>query len=310
MNNVHDRFYSSDFGKNQSNICSLPRDVLGRIMTFLVLREITQFDTAVINKDYRVSFLETIGDQRVYLGEVKANFDSTIGYILRRGLFLLDLGNLRDPHCNLAEVPLTPLLWAIDNIPEVLFKGGDDMKLLDMLTSGDVENVDIDSKDNDGCTALMIASENGHVGAMELLISKGSDINTKADHGCGLTALMLASENGHINAIELLISKGSDINIMSNCGLTALMFASKNGHVNAMELLIFKGSDVHSKDNGGRTALMFASKNGHVDDIELLISKGYDVHAKDDEGSTALMYAIQNGHVDAMKLLISKGATT
>ena len=47
--NIYNTYYSSNVGKNQLNICTLPRDVLGKIMTFLVLREITQFDTAIIN---------------------------------------------------------------------------------------------------------------------------------------------------------------------------------------------------------------------------------------------------------------------
>ena len=115
-------------------------------MTFLVLKDITHFDVAVMDLDFRVSFLAAIKYQRVYLGKVEADFKSIIGYILRRGLFLLDLGNLRDPNCLLRNVPLTPLLWAIDNIPEAVFKDDGDMKLLDMLTSGDKQKVNLDIK--------------------------------------------------------------------------------------------------------------------------------------------------------------------
>ena len=303
--NLYNDYSSSDVDKNQLNICTLPRDVLGRIMTFLVLREITQIDSAIINKNHRVSILNAIENQRVYLGESHAYFESLISYILLRGLFLLDLGDLRDPIYSSEDVPLTPLLWAIANIPDAVFTGDGNMKLLDMLTSG---YVNIDSMDNDGVTALMFASEKGHVNSIELLISKGSDVNIKNFYD-DRTALIFASEKGHVNAMKLLISKGSDINAKSCSGWTALIYASQNGHVDAIELLISKGSDVHLKDYyEGLTALMWASMNGHVDAIELLISKGSDVNIKNNKGWTALMWASMNDHVFAMKLLISKGS--
>ena len=174
---------SNDVGNNHLHICLLPQDVLGKITTFLVLKEITQFDSAVLYMDYRVSFLEALRNQRVYLGKVQANFESTIGYILLRGLFLLDLGNLRDPIYSSEEVTITPVLWAIANIPQAVFNDDGNMKLLDMLTSGNKENINIDSKYYEGHTALMIASDKGHVNAMELLISKGSDVNVKDNDG-------------------------------------------------------------------------------------------------------------------------------
>jgi ankyrin repeat protein len=265
--------YIRNVSENQQNICTLPRDVLGRIVTFLVLKEITHFDLAVMNMDHRVSFLAAIKYQRVYLGNVEANFKITIDYILRRGLFLLDLGNLRDPTYSSEEDPLTPLLWAIANIPEEVFTGDGEMKLLDMLTSGVEENVNIDREDYQGLTALMLALIQGHLKAMELLIFKGADLNVK--NNGGLAALMLASQDGHVNAMELLIAKGSDVNIMNINGSTALMFASENGHVGAVELLISAGSDVNIMNGFGSTALMHASKNGHISAMLLVWSCCY-----------------------------------
>jgi ankyrin repeat protein len=243
-----------------------------------------------MNMDHRVSFLAAIRDQRVYLGKVEASFDSTIGYILRRGLFLLDLGNLRDPNCLLRNIPLTPLLWAIGNLPEAVFTDDGEMKLLDMLTSGAEENVNIDREDYHGLTALMLTLMQGHLNAMMLLISKGAYLIVKNNEGW--TALMIASQSGHVKAMELLISTGSDVNIKNKFGYTALMLASENGHIDAMELLISAGSDVNIMNNGRWTALMHASKNDHINAMELLISKGADLDTNDDYiGYTALMLA-------------------
>ena len=44
--NDFSRDYIRYIGENRMNICTLPQDMLSRIMTFLVLREITHFDRA------------------------------------------------------------------------------------------------------------------------------------------------------------------------------------------------------------------------------------------------------------------------
>ena len=44
---------------------------------------------------------------------------------------------------------------------------------------------------------------------VQILIDKGASINTKNEYG--FTALMLASSNGHKDIVELLIDKGADI---------------------------------------------------------------------------------------------------
>ena len=45
------------------------------------------------------------------------------------------------------------------------------------------------------------------------------------------TDLMRASGEGHTETVELLISKGFDLNVANNKGNTALMAASHQGHI-------------------------------------------------------------------------------
>jgi ankyrin repeat protein len=53
----------------------------------------------------------------------------------------------------------------------------------------------------------------------------------------GGTALMLASENGHVEAVRLLLArKGVEVNKSAAGGATALHFASKNGYVEVVGL--------------------------------------------------------------------------
>ena len=97
---------------------------------------------------------------------------------------------------------------------------------------------------------------------MVLLFSQlTTDINYQNEEGN--TALMLASEGGHYQVDELLLSKDPDINIQNNNGVTALMFASCYGHHQVVELLLSKDPDINIQNNNGWTALMKASRYGH-----------------------------------------------
>lgn len=83
-------------------------------------------------------------------------------------------------------------------------KIGDIRKINSLLS-----NVDINYKDSGGDTALILASMNGHIDIVKILIEKGANI--KDTNIVGETALMLASMNGHKDIVELLKKKDTNI---------------------------------------------------------------------------------------------------
>ena len=164
---------------------------------------------------------------------------------------------------------------------------------------------DINIQNNKGQTAVMLASRYGHHQVVELLLSKDPDINIQDNNR--ETALMVASDNGHHQVVELLLSKDPDINIQNNDGVTALMFAIGNGHHQVVELLLSKDPDINIQNNDGVTALMFASANGHHQVVEQLLSKDPGINIQNNDGVTALMFASRRyGYHQVVELLLSK----
>ena len=96
------------------------------------------------------------------------------------------------------------------------------------------------------------------------LIDTGeANVNGDRDQN-GWTALHMASIKGYLEISELLTSSGADVNIRGRHGSTALHYASSNGHLEIVQLLLCQGADASIRDNGGRTALDWASSQGHL----------------------------------------------
>ncbi len=80
----------------------------------------------------------------------------------------------------------------------------------------------VDARGFEGFTALMGASSEGKIAAMEYLLSQGADVNAKNDDG--VTPLMLAATES-VDAVKLLVDAGANIDAQDNQGYTALYYA-------------------------------------------------------------------------------------
>lgn len=69
----------------------------------------------------------------------------------------------------------------------------------------------------------------------EQLIKAGADVNTRNDYGT--TALMLATINGQTDTVKKLIKAGADVNAKNDDGLTALQLASEQNNTEIVNIL-------------------------------------------------------------------------
>jgi ankyrin repeat protein len=88
--------------------------------------------------------------------------------------------------------------------------------------------IDVDSLDMfDNTTALIDAATIGDEALVSLLLGYGADTELFGDH----SALMCASEAGHLGVVRMLLAKGAHVgHECPNCGMTALTLAMANGH--------------------------------------------------------------------------------
>jgi ankyrin repeat protein len=75
---------------------------------------------------------------------------------------------------------------------------------------------------------------------MEFLLKRGLNVNARNEQG--ETALILAAWYGRGDLVELLLKKGADPNLKTRKKLSALKIASENGHQGIVEKLLAYGA--------------------------------------------------------------------
>ena len=182
--------------------------------------------------------------------------------------------------------------------------GKGDLPRVEALLAAGV-SVNAKRKD-DGDTALIEASSNGHNEVVQALIGHGADVDAKSNGDW--TALIWASWKGYLDVVQSLLAKGADVNARNEKGETALMYACEAYKPAVLKVLIQAGANINEKDNDGWTALRRAALNDYVDEVQALIAKGADVNAKANDGSVTLILASHYGYLDLAQALLAHGA--
>jgi ankyrin repeat protein len=137
-------------------------------------------------------------------------------------------------------------------------------KIYDLLN---FSNLDIHAEDNDGNTPLDSAID---MEIIKYLMEQGANNSSKA--------LLSASEQGQLEAIQYLIENNSDIEIKNEKGQTPLILLSMRtswmmDQLAAVTYLVEQNADIQAKDNEGKSALDWAKENGREDIEKYLAAK-------------------------------------
>ncbi|KAL9063565.1 MAG: hypothetical protein Q9157_008181 [Trypethelium eluteriae] len=129
---------------------------------------------------------------------------------------------------------------------------------------------------------------------------------------------MAASRKDGDAVVDLLLSKGADVNMKSkqarppenHNGQTALHFTASKNNLDAARKLIKHGASARVKDKRGQLPLHRAAAIGSVPMVKLMLDNKSPVNSTDIDGSTALHHAIAEGHGDTAVELLKAGAET
>lgn len=140
------------------------------------------------------------------------------------------------------------------------------------------------------------------------LLRRGLPVDIPIQAGSGGTALLIASEGGHVGVMDLLIAAGADVRVQDKQGDSPLMGAVRIGSLDSVKLLLKNGADANQRDNAGRTALIWAARTGRVDVVRALLDADSSIDVTDASGQSAVIVAGAKGHDNVVALLRAKGA--
>lgn len=170
------------------------------------------------------------------------------------------------------------------------------LELISAVISGEVDRAkllldaggNVEARDAEGSTLLMLAAATGNLPMVELLVNSGASVNARDERGW--SPLMKSVYNaerdcGFPDVAEYLIAHGADVEAPIGFGVRPLMLAAGYGEIGVVETLLKAGADVLARNEGGFTALMMVKQKHYVDVINRLHEAERDAGVE--EGSCA-----------------------
>jgi len=165
--------------------------------------------------------------------------------------------------------------------------------------------VDTNLKDKKGRTPLLWAANNGQGEAIDVLMRDDYNIDRQSKDNDGRSALSLACGGGHTDCVRALIKyRCGDENEEDVSGWTPLAWAlDRQSPPTVGALLAGREVKLDHQDQSKKTALIWAAEYGYYDVVEMLLQQGADSRITSTNGRTALDMAELYGRTEIAALL-------
>ncbi|MCJ1228298.1 Ankyrin repeat domain-containing protein 44 [Toensbergia leucococca] len=155
--------------------------------------------------------------------------------------------------------------------------------------------------------ALHEASGKGDRGIVKVLVDYTSNVLEVTDYSPIL--ICKAAENGYKTVVELLLGGGARVDSAYQ-EATPLHLAAKNGHQSVVMFLLDRNAHANAVDSTCSTPLSAAARYGYSTVVTQLLKFEADVQIVDKDGFSPLHFAAQHGFLDIVELLLNADADT
>mmetsp|Transcript_45544 Transcript_45544/g.78730 ORF Transcript_45544/g.78730 Transcript_45544/m.78730 type:complete len:446 (+) Transcript_45544:126-1463(+) len=154
---------------------------------------------------------------------------------------------------------------------------------------------------------IHIASQSGSFAIVAYILEKDQE-STIPINGLGFTALHLASAEGHLQIVELLVHNGADVNAVGSSNWTPVHFAASEGRLDVLAFLAREGAALGPAALDGAAPLHLALLSGLPAVVGFLLGRpGVDVNQQGVDGMAPLHMAALRGDSKSTRLLLEKG---
>ena len=216
--------------------------------------------------------------------------DNGSDYITRcsKIISLIEAGESPNSYDAIGDTPVMIAVdWNILSVAKVLFGFGADLSIannrgvnaLHMATIVDINTaitwvldhstISIDSTDDNGINAILIAMESGNFHAVKLLFERGASL-TRANND-RRNLLHIAVENGADEHVRWVLDNSTiDVNSADKDGTTAIRRCLRYNDLASAKLLVERGANLFAKDNDGERAIDITNDEGELLGIQVL----------------------------------------
>ncbi|RYP28062.1 hypothetical protein DL767_007393 [Monosporascus sp. MG133] len=168
----------------------------------------------------------------------------------------------------------------------------------------------LDSRDDEGRTALLMAVENNHRRMTEMLLTRGADPNMPDRYG--KTCLHLAVEAcgsdssrsaRSLSIVKMLLEHKANPNARDNTDKRPLYLACHLGNGKLVNELLRAGADVNGRGVLDETPLIIAVRHFHVPVVQKLVTSGANSTLRDKYGRDAFSYATGPRRLELLRAL-------
>jgi RNA polymerase sigma factor (sigma-70 family) len=158
----------------------------------------------------------------------------------------------------------------------------------------------VEARDARGATPLYHAARNLHLGAVDLLLARGADVeaHTQPRQRPVAAAITHMWDEGGPEVVQRLLRAGATLDLADACSL---------GDVARVRALLADDHRRLGERTWGETPLHTASRWGHIAVAEALLAAGQEVNARDDQGNTPAALAARFGQTEMVTWLEGRG---
>lgn len=153
---------------------------------------------------------------------------------------------------------------------------------------------------------MVKAIRDGDVPTVRGLIEAGADVNARDAEGN--TPLILASFYAGPQTVALLLEKGADVNLANRAGVTALVRAATD--FEKARLLLDAGAkvSVRTAEFDNTPLILAARRAGNARTVKLLLARGADANEHNSAGVSPVLAGAASGDMETVQLLLDAGA--
>lgn len=169
--------------------------------------------------------------------------------------------------------------------------------------------LNINRQNADGYTAVGIAVTLKYYGIVSALLEH-PDVDVNLPNVEGASPLLIAVKNQDLSLVRKLRRAGASLTVRDIDNKTPLAITVSNGDFECFRYLVKHGASLNDKIGSfGDSILILACKKGHMAMVEMILENhSVNLNSTNNAGNSALMEASKAGCEDIVKLLLEKKA--